>query len=486
MNRRELRTGPSDASASAFPIKTFKCPRMSMIPSWLGVVSVAFCLVAGAASVAAQTAPGPGRLEGVVVREDGSGVGGVLVLIEESGQSELTDATGKYAFARLAPATYTVVKTLGPQSVRQSGVVVNPRTTTTLRTVVDWPPSVFESVVVNGTTRLPERLVEAPAAATVVGSQELATHALHGQMPRLLAGTPGVELVQSGLYDFNLNSRGFNGFYNRHVLTRIDGRDPSMPTVLGHVDWATLSNPLDDFDQLEFVRGPGAAPYGAGAFNGVINLRTKAPRESLGGRVRYSTGELGNQRIEFRQASALGREWYLKGVGGYHRSRDFTRSRVTTAEYAKATLPPDLVAPSLDARHLSFGSVRLDKYLTSERLLTFEVGTSHQEGPVKVSPLGRVEATDVDSPWFRVNLAAPRWNVVAYRTGIHMDATRNLTANSLIYLQSSQMAIEAQANRQLASGRGRVIGGVEFGGQTANSVDPSGVQTAYDRKRSTT
>ena len=456
------------------------------MPNRLDAVCLAFCLVASAASVAAQPAARAGRLEGVVVREDGSGVGGVLVFVEESGHSELTDATGKYAVGGIAPATYTVRKTLGPHSMRQSGVVINARATTTLRTVVDWPPSVFESVVVNGTTRSPARLVEAPAAVTVVGSDELAAHAVHGQLPRLLASTPGVELVQSGLYDFNLNSRGFNGFYNRHVLTRIDGRDPSMPTVLGHVDWATLSNPLDDFEQLEFVRGPGAALYGAGAFNGVVNLRTKAPRDSLGGRARYSTGELGTQRIEFRQSSALGREWYLKGVGGYHRSGDFTRSRVTTAEYAPATLPPDLVAPSLDKRRLAFGSVRIDKYMAPERLLTFELGTSHQEGPVKVSPVGRVQATDVDSPWFRVNLAAPRWNVVAHRTGIRMDGTRNLTANSLIYLQSSQMAIEAQANRRLAGGRGRVIAGVELGGQTADSVDPNGVQTAYDRKRSTT
>ena len=486
MDRREPPEGASDVSASAFPLKALKSAGTLMIPIQVGVLCLAFSFVASAGSLAAQPASGSGRLEGVVVREDGSGVGGVLVLIEESGQRELTDATGKYAFDRLVPATYTVLKTLGPHSVRQSGVVINARATTTLRTAVDWPPSVFESVVVNGTTRSPARLVEAPAAVTVVGSEELAMHALHGQLPRLLAPAPGVELVQSGLYDFNLNSRGFNGFYNRHVLTRIDGRDPSMPTVLGHVDWATLSNPLDDFDQLEFARGPGAALYGAGAFNGVINLRTKAPRESLGGRARYSTGELGTQRIEFRQASALGREWYLKGVGGYQRSGDFTRSRVTTAEYAPATLPPDLVAPSLEKRLLSFGSVRIDKYMTPERLLTFELGTSHQEGPVKVSPVGRVQATDVDSPWFRVNLAAPRWNVVAYRTGIRMDATQNLTANSLIYLQSSQMAIEAQTNRQLAGGRGRVIGGVELGGQTADSVDPNGVETAYDRKRSTT
>jgi hypothetical protein len=157
MDRRELGTGASDASASAFPIKTFKCPRMSMIPNWLGVVSVAFCLVASAASIAAQPAPGSGRLEGVVVREDGLGVGGVQVLIEESGHSELTDATGKYVVGGIAPATYTVLTTLGPHSMRQSGVVITARATTTLRTVVDWPPSVFESVVVNGTTRSPAR-----------------------------------------------------------------------------------------------------------------------------------------------------------------------------------------------------------------------------------------------------------------------------------------------------------------------------------------
>ena len=440
----------------------------------------------GTVSVAAQPSSGPGRLEGLVVRQDGSGVGGVLVLIEELDRSELTDATGKFAFSGLAAGTYTVLSTQGSQSLRQPAIVISARATTTLRAVVDWPPSVFESVVVTGTTRLPARLVEAPAAVTVVGSDELAAHALHGQLPRLLASTPGMEFVQSGLYDFNVNSRGFNTFYNRHVLTRIDGRDPSYPTLLGHLDWATLSHPLDDIDQLEFVRGPGAALYGAGAFNGVVNIRTKTPRESLGGTARYSAGELGTHRIEFRHASALGRDWYLKGVGGYHRSGDFTRSRVTSAEYAPTTLPRDLAAPTLDKVRLSFGSVRIDKYATPERLLTFELGTSHQEGPVKVSPVGRLQATDVDSPWFRVNLAAPRWNVLAYYTGTRMDATRFLTANSLTYNRASQMAIEAQTNRQLAGGRGRIIAGLEFGGQRGDSADPNGVQTVYDRKRSTT
>jgi iron complex outermembrane receptor protein len=254
-------------------------------------------------------------------------------------------------------------------------VVIIARNTTTLRTKVDWPPSVFESVVVNGATRQPARLVEAPAAVTVLGSGELAAEAAHGELPRVLAGTPGVELVQSGLYDFNLNSRGFNTFYNQNVLSRIDGRDPSLPHLLGYVDWAALSLPLDDIDQLEFVRGPAAALYGAGAFNGVLNVKTTSPRDSLGGKVRFSGGELDTRRVEFRQALALGGDWYLKGIGGYHRSSDFTRSRVDTAEYAPATMPRDLVAPRLgsDQDQLEFGAVRVDKYTPARKRPTNDV-----------------------------------------------------------------------------------------------------------------
>jgi outer membrane receptor protein involved in Fe transport len=449
------------------------------------IAFLAVCSMAGAGTAAAQTARGFGRLEGFVVRQDGSGVGGVVMHVQELGRSEVTDTSGRYVFGRIRPGTYTVLSTLGPHSLRRPDVVVTDRNTTTLRTVVDWPVNIFESVLVNGTTRLPARLVDAPAAVTVLGSDELATQALHGQLPRVLAGMPGVELAQSGLYDFNLNSRGFNTFYNQSILTRIDGRDPSLPHYLGYVDWAALSLPLDDADQLEFVRGPAAALYGAGAFNGVLNVKTKPPRDSLGGKVRYTVGELDTQRIEFRQATALGRQWYLKAIGGYHRSGDFTRSRVETTEYAPATLPRDLVAPTLGKDRLEFGALRLDKYTTSERLLTFEAGTAHEQGPVTLSPLARSQATDVDQPWFRFNMASPRWNVLSYYTGNRLNGTRNLTANSLLYIRASHIAVEAQGDRQFAGARGRVVAGLEFGRQAVDSVDPNGAQTVYDRNRST-
>ena len=70
-----------------------------LILNLLTAVSVAVCAAAGPASVAAQPASGSGRLEGIVVRQDGFGVGGVVMLVQELGVSELTDAAGKYVLA---------------------------------------------------------------------------------------------------------------------------------------------------------------------------------------------------------------------------------------------------------------------------------------------------------------------------------------------------------------------------------------------------
>ena len=443
-----------------------------------------FLLVAlvGAARVGATQDQAPARrVEGTVVRASGEGIGGVTVVLEQLRRAELTDAEGRFAFGNVPPGDYSLSLTLGPYVARRDGAVVATTSGARERIVVDWPISVFESVIVTATSRLPSRLVEAPASSTVLTLADLAPHGVHGQLARALAGAPGVEVAQSGLYDFNLNNRGFNTFYNRHVLTRIDGRDPSPPHLLGYLDWAALSFPLDDLEQLEFVHGPGAALYGAGAFNGVLNLRSRNPRDSLGGKLRVTVGELNTQRVEGRYAGFLGRGWYFKGLGGVHQSDDFTRSRAGDVEYAPETLPRDLVPPVLDRVRLAFGSLRLDKYFGDDRLVTVETGTAHQRGPVTVSPVARTQAVDADSPWVRVNLAQPRWNFLAYHTANRLDEQLDLTSNRLLYLRSSHTAIELQGNRPFAGTRGRLIGGVEFGRQRVNSEDPSGAQSVFAR-----
>jgi hypothetical protein len=127
--------------------------------------------------------------------------------------------------------------------------------TTTLRKVVEWPPSVFESVIVSGTRRSPARLVDAPAAVTIIGGDETSrdTHCT-ASCPACSRQRQAGTLVQSGLYAVNVNSRGFNTFYIRHVLTRIDGRDPS-PTILGQLIGRRCRRFWITVEQLDLYEG---------------------------------------------------------------------------------------------------------------------------------------------------------------------------------------------------------------------------------------
>src|SRR5690606_33401083 len=138
-------------------------------------------------------------------------------------------------------------------------------------------------------SRRAERVTEAPAAVSVIPAAEIAREASHGQLPKLLEFTPGAQVTQSGIYDFNFNTRGLNSSLNRRVAVIIDGREPSVP-FLGSQEWASVSFPLDDLEQAEFVRGPSAALYGANASSGVLNLLTRRPRGSEGGLVRLAGG----------------------------------------------------------------------------------------------------------------------------------------------------------------------------------------------------
>src|SRR5262249_5755158 len=53
--------------------------------------------------------------------------------------------------------------------------------------------------------------------------------------------------------------------------------------LLGATFWSALSIGVEDIERIEVVRGPGSALYGADAFNGVINIITKAPGEGKSG-----------------------------------------------------------------------------------------------------------------------------------------------------------------------------------------------------------
>jgi outer membrane receptor for ferrienterochelin and colicins len=440
------------------------------------ILVFALALLLSAGMVLAQET---GRIEGKVTREDGTPLSGVSVQLQGSGQPVLTGADGAYRLDGIAPGTYTVEFSLLDHSTSEANVAVEAGGSRTVDKSVDWDVSFAETITVTSVSRREERITEAPAAVNVVSIQDIELEAATGQLPKLLEFTPGVDFTQSGLYDINFNTRGFNSSLNRRILTLIDGRDPAVP-FLGSQEWAAISFPLDEFASVELVRGPGSALYGANAFSGVLNMTTKAPRGSEGGKLRLAAGELNTRRGDFRWAGGLGGGFYGKIVGGYQASDDFTVERRTKPDYLRFCagsgdsncLPREAVGLAEDEVNIGYGGLRLDKYLTDAVVLTADLS-----GPTFLTGIGRVQVTDVQRPWGRLNLNTPHWNFLTYYDQRKATDQVALASGGRLFEDSSSFHGELQGNVGFAGDRGFLVGGLAYNQQKVDTANDAGVQT---------
>ena len=427
---------------------------------------VAGALVCGLFIVAPAVA---GNLTGLVVDDGGRGLGGASVVLEELERTEVTDNNGNFAFRGVPDGEYTITYTMGENRTTET---VSISGNTSIQKMVDWQISFAEAITVTTASLRPERITEAPSAITVITEMEIEREASHGQAPKLLEFTPGTEVTQSGIYDYNLNTRGFNSSLNRRVATLIDGRNPSVP-FLGAQEWAAISFPLDDLSAVEMLRGPSAALYGANASSGVLNMITKQPRAYQGGLIRFTGGELSTTNADLRWATELGNEWYMKLVGGYRNHDDFFVSRMGAAEYsvpcpvpqgnATDCLPQEAVPLATDEDQIEFYGLRFDKHLERGDFLTLEAGTASIEGPVFQTGLGRVQLLEVDRPWWRTNYTARRFNVLAYQTKRDAPQQLALSSGANLELDTERVRLEVQGNWEFMDGRSRVVAGGMYG-----------------------
>jgi iron complex outermembrane receptor protein len=438
---------------------------------------------------AAASAQGTGQLAGRVSGPDDRPLSGVTVLVNEAAVAEITDENGNYLLTGLPPGTYKVSFALGEHS-QEADVTIEGGRTARLDQAVDWDVSYAETITVYSASRRRERIVEAPAAVTVVSEAELEREAAHGQVAKVLEFTPGVELTQSGLYDFNVNTRGFNSSLNRRVPSLVDGRDPSVPFLMS-VDWPSMAS-LEDIASVEMVRGPSAALYGTNAFNGVINMTTKQPRYSQGGNIRLTGGELNTRRADLRWAGGLSANDYLKVTGSYTQSDDFYRARTLASgvEYSRfcagATEPndparncfqrPEAVAPSRFDDELWSAGLRYDHYF-GENFLTFEGGTAHGAGPVIQTGIGRVQILEQDRPWGRVNFSSQHWNVLGYYNKRDAPRQTALASGANLVLDETSWAGEIQTNWGFARDRGQIIAGASYKDEEIDTRNDAGIST---------
>jgi outer membrane receptor protein involved in Fe transport len=434
------------------------------------------------AAIAQET----GTVTGTVTRASENGaLSSVSVSVQGTGQSTVTGADGRYTLRRVPAGPQRIVfRWLGYRPT-QVDVTVEAGATVTADAALEAVTISLAEIVVEGASRAPERIVEAPAAISVVPQEVLRSASITGQAPLALQSVPGTDVVQSGVNEFNVNARGFNSSLNRRVLVLQDGRDLAI-AFLGAQEWNGLTQPLEDLGKVEMVRGPGSALYGANAFSGVVNITTPTAREVLGSKVSVAGGELETVRGDLRHASVFaGDRFGIRVNAGYNRSDTYSRTRTRLdgtslqREYEDATDEPvplvrevrPLTGQTVDAAGDAvgdrdplvngYGSARLDYYLNNGSVLSVDGGAAQVENEIFVTGIGRVQVTKAIKPYARVSMAADRYNLFAYwNSRTSLDPQFSLQSGLPIEERSDVFHVEGQTNFNFQRERGRaVVGG---------------------------
>jgi iron complex outermembrane receptor protein len=155
-----------------------------------------------------------------------------------------------------------------------------------------------------------EPLRDVPAAVYVLTGDEI-RRAGHTSIQEALRMVPGFHVAQWKSSGWDVTARGFTGSlssinesFANQLLLIIDGVSVYSPAMAG-IWWPLYDVPIEDIDRIEIIRGPAGTLWGTNAMNGVVNVITKHPRETMGEMVTTTAG-IAEQRGGLRQGGALG------------------------------------------------------------------------------------------------------------------------------------------------------------------------------------
>ena len=246
-------------------------------------------------------------------------------------------------------------------------------------------PKYEETVVVSG-SRTEEKLINTPVTMTVITS-DVIENAPTRNFAELLRSVPGLNLTQVSARDINATTRSATSTLSTGQLALLDGRS-LYQDFFGFVMWDFLPVNLNEIKQVEVIRGPASAVWGANAFNGVINVLTKSPREIQGTSVTFGIGNFdrsvndndadGGMLVYFSgtHAQAINDRWAFKVSGGGYSQDPLPRPTGVIPGSPGTTYPPyqntGTTQPKFDGR--------IDYDYEDGRKLSFSGGLAGTEG----------------------------------------------------------------------------------------------------------
>ena len=218
---------------------------------------------------------------GSALDETGTAVPGVTVVLTgpSSRDMKITGGAGGYRFENVPPGTYQLsVSFSGFSEATRDNIVVGTEDVTVPPIELSIAP--IGEVLVVSASRSETALIDAPATMTVLSSEAIELNPAQNYGD-LLRSVPGMNVIQMSARDINVTSRQATNTLATSQLTLVDGRSVYLD-FFGLILWDFVPTNPSDIRQIEIVRGPASAVWGANALTGVVNIITKSPRETAG------------------------------------------------------------------------------------------------------------------------------------------------------------------------------------------------------------
>ncbi len=380
----------------------------------------------------AQTA----HLTGTVTdASDGQTLPGAHVLLFDSNQKygAVSDSAGMYHLTLPHAGLYRVNASYIGYVSHEREIELAAGETLRLNLGLE-PKGILANPITITASRRPEKLLDAPAAVTVLSAREIETKTALSTAD-LLKGVPSVDLVTTGLNSSRIVIRGFNDNLAKSLLTMVDYRIAQVPSIrLSAMQLIPIGTA--DIDRIEIVSGPASALYGPNSANGVVHIITKSPFESQGTTISVAGGERDLFMGSVRHAGTVSARIGYKFSAQYYKGRDFEFMDPAEAQARDAALAAGASADTLRIGDRNFGidnfalDGRVDYRWPSGSTLIVNGGFTRGDN-IEISPTGAVQAVDAVVHYVQARLSHRRLFAQVFYNHLDSGKTFSLRTGEL-------------------------------------------------------
>lgn len=238
----------------------------------------AFSLLMGLTSFAQTT------VTGSVVDSNNEPIPGANIVIVGIAEGAVADFDGNFSLSTDQVPPFQLRITSIGYSDTVAEVTANNQN---LNIILNEVSTLLDEIVISA-SRTPERIFESPVSVERFGIKEIkntTAESFYGGLQNL----KGVDINTNSLTFQSVNTRGFATFANVRFLQLVDGMDNTAPGLNFVVGNISGMNELD-VQSIEILPGASSALYGAGAFNGILFMRSKSPFDFQGISAYAKTG----------------------------------------------------------------------------------------------------------------------------------------------------------------------------------------------------